>query len=148
MNKPLTNDELQKIAVDYPPPPLSMLDRLLHWATLIEAHGQQLRPVHEIEYWSRRTLATAAPVGTAFDLAASDPQLKAAGLISSAPTDIMRFFGMEMSALHYISCDCGGYISNVRMAERIRAYARTYHAPTELAPPIRKMRIQNRPVSF
>jgi hypothetical protein len=148
MNKPLTNDELQKIAVDYPPPPLSMLDRLLHWATLIEAHQEELRPVHEIEYWSRRALATAGPLDTAFGIAASDPVLKAAGLVSSAPTDIMRFFGMEMSALHYISCDCGGYITNARMADRIRGYAAMVHKPIELAPTIRTMRIQNVPVSF
>jgi hypothetical protein len=143
MNKPLTSDELQKIAVDFPPspPPLSTaFQRLLYWASLIDAHQHELRPVHEIEYWSARALATAAPVDSPFGLAAADPHLKTAGLVSSAPTDIMRFFGMKMDALHYLTCDCGGYISNARMARRIRDFAVMFHKPTELAPSIRELR--------
>jgi hypothetical protein len=135
MNKALTSEELRKMAVDYPAPPPRLsttYDRLLHWAALIDAQQKQLRPVHEIEYWSTRLLATAAPLDTVFAIAASDPELKAAGLVSSAPKEVMRFFGMQMSALHYIVCDCGGHISNARMAHRIRDYAAMSH---RLAPP-------------
>jgi hypothetical protein len=152
MNKTLTSEELQKLAVDYPPPPPPLsttFQRLLHWAQLIDDHQQQLTPVHEIEYWSARKMATASLLKDVFNLAASDPQLTAAGLASSAPNDIMRFFGMQMEALHYITCDCGGFISNARMARRIRDYALTFHAPpTKFDPPIRTLRVQNVPISF
>jgi hypothetical protein len=110
----------EQIAALAQPIPMSRDDRLERWATLIERNSEPVRNFHHLEYLSQNDLDRLAVRHSAFALAAGDPILKEAGLISDKVGDGMRFFELSKEDVHDLSCDCFGHISNRRAANRIR----------------------------
>lgn len=122
MNKTLTPAELASSAVSFPT--LSRHDKLVRWATIIRATPTAFLIFHRLEYQKLGVLrATTVHPDSAFAAAFKDPILKDAGLQGSTFGDAMDFFELNQGDLHEFSCDCGGVISNEKMAKRIEGIA-------------------------
>ncbi len=101
-------------------------EKLRHWAQLVRRCNDDLLLYSNLEHMGREWLA-GNPMNherTAFGLAARDATLQAQGLrLDSSLADGMQFFELSQSQLHEFSCDCGGHISNLHMADRIEKLA-------------------------
>jgi hypothetical protein len=113
----LSHDQITAMAQ---PIPMSRDDKLERWASLIERSCSPIFTFHGLEYRSQDQLDRLADGGSAFAIAAADPVLKVAGLNGDHVGHGMRFFELSKEDVHAFSCDCGGNISNSRMAARIR----------------------------
>jgi hypothetical protein len=113
----LSHDQIAAMAQ---PIPMSRDDKIERWASILERSSDRVFIFHHLEYRSQGELDRLAHRDSAFAIAAGDPVLKVAGLNSDYVGDAMRFFELSKDDVHAFSCDCGGNISNSRMATRIR----------------------------
>jgi hypothetical protein len=105
---------------------LSRREKLLRWAELVRQHMNSTRLLHGLEYYPAAQLrAEIHPdAGTAFNIAFADSVFKSVGLNGPATVQsAMHFFELSQDELHEFTCDCGGHISNERMAHRITTIA-------------------------
>ena len=124
--KRVSETELQlAVAIPPPLPKMTRREKLLRWAELIRTADHALRLYHNLEYTPREVLHVAEVRGTscAFNLAASDPVFIQEGLTTPTIGGVMGFMELTQAQLHEFSCDCGGYISNSEMADRIAGLA-------------------------
>lgn len=118
---------------------MSRRQKLERWADLISKHENDVTLVDRLEDWDdeelNRPLAemqwnrlcgrryeSEYYKDTAFQIAADDPMFREAGLIDTVAS-AMNFFDLTQSELHEFTCNCGGQISNSKMARRIRNFA-------------------------
>jgi hypothetical protein len=137
MNRPLSPSELDQLTVVALPLKMTRHAKLLRFAEIIRAApssrkksgffsryaGQSFVIFHHIEYMSDEQLNERSHPDSAFALAAADPVLREAGLASDTVGAAKRFFELSKDDLHAFSCDCGGVITNERMADRIEQIA-------------------------
>lgn len=104
--------------------------KLARWATIIRQAEHPFRLYHRLEHYRQDQLDhIIVDQFSAFGLATRDPILRDAGLVGSQVTglttigDTMRFFELTKEELHEFSCDCGGEISNAKMADGIEKIA-------------------------
>lgn len=104
---------------------LTRKEKLLRWSDIVRSQPFTLQIFHHLEHWSSEMLQRplASYGNNAFTIAAEDPVFRAAGLKGDSAQDAMNFFEMKKAELHEFSCDCGGHISNTKMADRIAALA-------------------------
>ena len=108
-----------------PPPKLTQTEKLMRWAECLLARSDA-RMVNDLEYWSATALAKpihTITASTPFEIAADDPVFKAAGLKDSSVNASLEFFGLTKDQLHVFTCDCGGRLNNVGMADRLEYLA-------------------------
>ncbi len=101
-------------------------ERLLRWATLIEAAEHPVRLFHQIEFMPNRDCyalrSSESPLGLAF----ADPFLRAQGLVGDDYGSSVEFFELSPQEAHQILCDChyaGQKPSPQIIASRIRTVA-------------------------
>lgn len=111
--------------------PMTQKEKLLHWAELVRATPGHLALFSNLERWTPEMLEQEYLCNTAFSVAANDAKFRAAGLLSNAAASVMKFFNISQEDLHEFSCDCGGEITNVSMAQRIERLANRGAAPTQ-----------------
>jgi hypothetical protein len=105
-------------------PVMTKKERLLYWANIVRTAPNSVELLNGLEHWTSHHLATVkTPPLTPFGLAASDPTFQKMGLGNTVKA-AMEFFDLSVAQLHSFSCDCGGYVDNERMAQRITNLAR------------------------
>jgi len=108
-------------------PVMTRREKLEHWADLIGQQHDHVNLLHNLEKWDDDQLNSELGIlyfmiPTAFQIGAEDPVFKAMGLIDTVAS-AMNFFEISQHDLHEFSCDCGGKISNRKMAARVRYFA-------------------------
>ena len=118
MNRMLSNDELQALAVV---PAMTLREKRARWAQLIENHRHQITMLHGIEYMGRAKLADCAPAQSIFAIAADDAVFREQGHSGKWDAQTGKdFFALSSDEVHYLACDCMGQVSNATMAARIK----------------------------
>lgn len=136
MNQTLTTAEIEALAIPLPAPAMTKKEKLLRFAEIIrkaytpEGRDRAFVIFHGLEYVEERRLAEYHHPHSAFTAAGMDPVLQRAGLKKDAiggydvsALEAKRFFELSQKELHEFSCDCGGVISNLEMADRIERIA-------------------------
>jgi hypothetical protein len=99
-------------------------ERLLYWANIIRTAPHPVVLLSNLEHWTPPELATMnLSMATPFCMAASDATFQKMGL-GNTVRSAMEFFDLSVEQLHSFSCDCGGYVDNERMAQRITNLAK------------------------
>jgi hypothetical protein len=137
MNRPLSPAELDLLTI-VAIPKMTRREKLLRFAQIIRGTSPPQKSgmffkytstaprftiFHHLEYMSDAQLDTMHHESSAFAAAAADPVLREAGLVSDTVGAAKRFFELSKDDLHAFSCDCGGAITNERMADRIEQIA-------------------------
>ena len=101
-------------------------EKLDHWATLIERHEGELRPLSGIEFLSPEKRQTLRDDKSPLALAWRDPIFRAQRLKSDKLGDGMAFFELTARETHRLLCEChwGRSIPARILASRLRFAAR------------------------
>ena len=126
-------EEMVTAAVEVPvKAKMTRAEKLNRWADLVRQYPSSLRLFSNLEHWTAESLvvpiANTGPYCevSALSLAGKDAAFQAEGLPQMpSARDIMNYFELSQADLHEFSCDCGGYLSNARQADRIAGLART-----------------------
>jgi len=119
MNKPLLPEEVALLAK----PVMNRREKLLRFAAIVRSSSYGFGLYHNLEGYRPDQLNGMGLGGSAFAAAADDPILRDAGLTGHSVGDAQRFFELSQHELHEFSCDCGGAIDNIDMANRIESLA-------------------------
>jgi len=119
MNKQLMPDEIALLAK----PVMTRRDKLLRFAAIVGSQARNFGLYHNLEGYTPEQLQRIGINGSAFEAAAADPILRDAGADIHTVADAQRFFELSQHELHEFSCDCGGAITNLDMANRIESIA-------------------------
>jgi hypothetical protein len=101
-------------------------DRLLRFATLLEAHPAPLRLFRQVEYMPNGDRAALRCDCSPVTVAYADPVLRAQGLNSDEYGAAVEFFGLSEDDAHHLLCDCHYGLrqpSAQLIAYRVRAIA-------------------------
>lgn len=123
MNQMTSTVEFERDTATPVPSIMTRREKLLRFAHIVRTSGRDFYIFHSLERWDAQMLRANTHSASAFAAAAADPILKDAGLAGESPADAMKFFELEQNELHEFSCDCGGAISNTKMADRIERLA-------------------------
>jgi hypothetical protein len=101
-------------------------EKLEHWATLLEHHKGQLKPLGGIEFLSAEMRSTLRGDNSPLAVAYGDPTFRVQGLTSDRLGDGMTFFELTNWEGHRLLCDChyGGKMIATELAARLRYAAR------------------------
>jgi hypothetical protein len=119
MHKPLTLEEKASLNDIQ----MSKREKLVRLATLVRNHPRQVVMYHNLEYTPPDRLLSLKHEHSVFMIAAQDPVLQSAGLTAGDAYNGPKFFAMTSEEAHYISCDCGGQLTNGEMAYRLERLA-------------------------
>ena len=117
-------DALHDIAEVRPAQPMSRLERLRRWASLLERDpARVLRPLYRVELYAEVDRARLRGDNTPLSVAFADPVLREQGLESDRFGDGGGFFGLNSRDLHALVCDCryGGRMRAGDVARRLRS---------------------------
>jgi hypothetical protein len=101
-------------------------EKLEHWATLIERHEGELRPLNGIEFLSRDKRKILRDDKSPLALAYQDPIFRAQRLKSDQLGDGMAFFELTAREAHCLLCECH-WVRNIpgrSLARQVRFAAR------------------------
>src|SRR5829696_4712961 len=111
-----------------PKPPMTRVERLERWATVLERDPDRvLTSLEEIEWRSEPERQDMRADSSALTVAFEDPVLRSEGLASDRLGDATAFFGLSQADAHFALCSCvyGQSMQAGVAARRVRMIAHT-----------------------